>query len=172
MPDGVHSMTFFVDVGLNDPMKIINQGNRPILELGKPGTFDEDGIMPICYWRENALFMQYGGWSLRNSVPYSNWLGLAVSYDKESFSKVFENPILDRAENELYSATCSWMIEDEKDGYIMFYAKGNPWVEVNGKLECTYNIVRDTTSDGIKFRRDSSHIINTVLDDEVNTNLQ
>ena len=81
-------------------------------------TFDEDGIMPnFCYWRENALFMQYGGWSLRNSVPYSNWLGLAVSYDKgESFSKVFENPILDRAENELYSATCSWMIEDEKDG--------------------------------------------------------
>ena len=88
---------------------------------------------------------------------------------RESFSKVFENPILDRAENELYSATCSWMIEDEKDGYIMFYAKGNPWVEVNGKLECTYNIVRATTSDGIKFRRDSSHIINTVLDDEVNT---
>ena len=58
MPDGVHSMTFFVDVDLNERMKIINQGNRPILELGKPGTFDEDGIMlNFCYWRENALFM-------------------------------------------------------------------------------------------------------------------
>ena len=57
----VHSMTFFVDVDLNDPMKIINQGNRPILELGKPGTFDEDGIMSnFCYWRENAPLCNMG----------------------------------------------------------------------------------------------------------------
>jgi len=47
-PEPKVSLTTFVDLDLDDPKKILRLNSTPILELGKPGTFDEHGIMPSC----------------------------------------------------------------------------------------------------------------------------
>src|SRR5215831_12630042 len=94
-PEHTISLTSFVDLDINDPTKIVRVNEKPILELGKPGTFDEHGIMPSCAVRDGEkVFLYYSGWSRAGSVPYTNSTGLAVSSDGgETFEKISEGPI-------------------------------------------------------------------------------
>ena len=41
------TLPFYADFDLNT-FQLKNVNSKPILELGKPGTFDEHGIMPSC----------------------------------------------------------------------------------------------------------------------------
>ena len=40
--------TAFIDVDADDPSRILRVHDRPVLDLGKPGAFDDSGAMPSC----------------------------------------------------------------------------------------------------------------------------
>ena len=68
-PERSLSLTTFVDLDADDPAKILRVNPTPILELGKPGTFDEHGIMPSCAIKSGGtVFLYYSGWSRAVSV--------------------------------------------------------------------------------------------------------
>src|SRR5688572_2499175 len=70
-PEPTVSLTSFVDLDISDPTKVLRICEKPILPLGKPGTFDEHGIMPSCAVRHgDAVYLYYSGWSRSTSVPY------------------------------------------------------------------------------------------------------
>src|SRR3989338_298820 len=75
MPDaqGQHvSYSGFVDLDRKNLLKIRRVSDKPILNLGQRGTFDEFGIYPVSVIRKDgAIWAYYGGWTRCESVPFN-----------------------------------------------------------------------------------------------------
>jgi predicted GH43/DUF377 family glycosyl hydrolase len=148
-PEPGKTLTTYADVDAQDPTKIIYLHNRPILELGKPGTFDQHGIMPSSVVNaDGIIYLYYSGWSRSVGVPYNNFTGLAISEDGgNSFKKYSEAPILDRNHKELFSATSPCVLKEGKNWH-MWYCSGTNWHLINDKFEHTYDIKYAHSSNG------------------------
>jgi hypothetical protein len=135
------SLPTFIDLDLEDPTRILRLHPKPILELGEDGMFDEHGIIPNhVFWHEGRVHLFYVGWSRRESIPYSNWMGMAVSDDGGVvFRKAFQGPILDRTRDEVYSATGLICLR-ETDCWHGWYATGIEWLQLDGRYEHTYEL--------------------------------
>jgi hypothetical protein len=159
-PERKLSLTTFVDLDLNDPSKILRLNSNPILEPGKPGTFDEHGIMPSSAVRTgNKVLLYYSGWSRGASVPYINSTGLAISHDGgNTFEKISEGPILTRSLYEPYSATSPHVMVEGGDWH-MWYCSGTSWIEIEGKSEHTYDIKYAHSRDGVNWTPSSEPVI-------------
>ena len=76
------SFTAFADLDRDDPTRILKIHPDPVLEPGKPGTFDDEGIMPSCVMVDgDRVLLYYSGWNQRKTIPYHNSTGLAESHD-------------------------------------------------------------------------------------------
>jgi predicted GH43/DUF377 family glycosyl hydrolase len=165
------SLTAFVDLDRDDPARVIGVHETPILELGRPGTFDADGVMPSCAVRhDNEVWLYYSGWSrLAGRAPYNNATGLAVSSDGGvTFTRRFVGPILDRAAEEPWSATSPEVVRDGAR-WRMCYSSGVDWIEVEGKLEHVYVIKSATSNDGLAWRRNGRAVLPVHSADESQT---
>jgi predicted GH43/DUF377 family glycosyl hydrolase len=143
----------FCDLALDDFTKVIYVHDKPILELGEPGTFDQHGIMPSSIVKKGDLiYLYYSGWSRSVGVPYNNFTGLAISEDGgETFRKAFKGPVLERTKYELFSATSPEVYFD--GNWHMWYCSGTNWHHVNGKFEHTYDIKYAFSDDGLNWRQ-------------------
>ena len=152
-PEPNLSLTTFVDLDSDNPAKILRVRETPILELGKPGTFDEHGIMPSCAIRDgDTVFLYYSGWSRSVSVPYTNATGLAISEDGgETFERISDGPILAKSLADPYSATSPGVLKNGS-GWHMWYCSGTGWVRINGRYEHTYDIKYARSDNGIDWR--------------------
>lgn len=151
--DDGKSYPTFIDVDKEDPTQVVYQHKKAILTRGKPGTFDDDGVMPgYVLAKENKIFMYYSGWNAKVSTPYHNSTGLAVSTDGIHFERVFEGPVMDRTPTEPYLAvTPSVLFEDTI--WKVWYISGIRWDLVDGKYEPVYVIKYATSVDGIHWDR-------------------
>ncbi|MCG8443809.1 MAG: hypothetical protein MI723_18570, partial [Caulobacterales bacterium] len=154
------SLTTFLDVDRDDPGRILYLHETPILEPGPPGAFDEHGVMPSSVLEhEGRVWLYYGGWSRRASIPYSNWTGLAWSEDGgRTFERAFPGPILDRTPQEIFSATAAFVVKRPGE-WRMWYASGTEWVDVDGKFEEIYRIRAALSDDGVVWRRDDRELL-------------
>ena len=84
----------FIEVEADNPANVLYVHDRPVLDLGKPGTFDDSGVMPSCIVNDGGRkYLYYTGWNLGVTVPYTLSVGLAVSTDGGvTFSRMFEGP--------------------------------------------------------------------------------
>jgi predicted GH43/DUF377 family glycosyl hydrolase len=157
----VESLPTFIDVERTNPQKIIQLNPQPILEMGRRGTFDENGIIPSYFIRkDNKLFFYYAGWSRCKNVPYKNFTGLAISDDNgQSFKKFSEAPVFTLNHMDPLSATgpCITNINNQ---FIAIYSTGIDWIEIDGKLEHTYLITYATSNDAIHWVPSGEIIIN------------
>ena len=161
-PQSNLSLTTFMDVDAADPSRILYLHHKPILELGRPGMFDEHGIMPafVCE-NQGQVWLYYGGWSRRTDIPYSNWTGLAISDDGgRTFRRAFPGPVLDRTPQEVYSAT-GCFIYKEQDIWNIWYASGEDWIKVNGRYEEFYVIKSARSTDGLVWTRDNRRLLSS-----------
>ena len=167
--DGV-SRPAFIDLDLEDPTRILYLHDRPLLELGEAGMFDEHGIIPNHLVRhDNKLYLFYVGWSRQESVPYSNWTGLAMSLDDGvTFKKAFAGPVLDRTRDELFSATGLICVEHQ-GVWQGFYASGTQWARVNDRMEHIYEIRSCTSDNLVDWTRPNLPIFPNKLPNESNT---
>lgn len=131
----------FIDVRSDNPAEVIKIGSEPLLDLGRPGTFDDCGVMPSCFLRtEDSIYLFYTGWNTSGTVPYRLALGLARSSDGgQTFEKVGEGPVMDRSLHEPISCSQPYVIP-WKSGYRMYYISFFDWREINGRLESYYNL--------------------------------
>ncbi len=144
----------FVDLDKKDPKKILYIHDKPVLELGKDGMFDNHGIFPNhVRVIDGKVFLYYVGWYRGTSIPYHNAVGIAVSDDSgRTFRKLFDGPILDRTAKEPYSTGSVYIVE-ENNLYHMFYTAVFDWVSVHGKYEPLYNIKHAVSKDGIEWTK-------------------
>lgn len=149
------SIPTYFDVESNNPAKVKYIHDKPILELGELGTFDDDGIMPCSAVRvsDSCIYLYYVGWNPSISVPYRNAIGLAISNDNgQTFERAFQGAIVERSRQEPFF-TASPFVLKENDKWHLWYASSTGFVIVNGKPEPLYEIKYAHSVDGIDWIR-------------------
>jgi hypothetical protein len=77
-----------IEVDEANPGNVLSVADAPLLDLGPPGAFDDNGMTPA--WLVNdghRKYLYYIGWTPQGTVPYRLAIGLAVSDDGTTFSK-------------------------------------------------------------------------------------
>lgn len=134
-----HSHPLYLDVDINS-FKVKRIQENPLLELGKWGSFDENGIsFCSCMVMNDNLYMYYIGWNKAYKLPYKNAIGLAISNDGgNTFKKYSDGPIIDRSMDypyfvaspfvmrqqgrfRMYLLSCTKWEYNPKDGFVPYY---------------------------------------------------
>ena len=152
--DGQSRITYY-DVDKINPIIILYIHDKPLLEVGEIGTFDDCGTVATFIIRdENKIYLYYNGYNVRNTVPWSNSIGLAVSHDDgDTFTKVFKGPIMDRYKQDAYFTITPWIIKNNGTWY-MWYTSGTGWIKVNERKEPLYDLKYAKSSNGIDWARE------------------
>jgi hypothetical protein len=142
----------YVDLDPSDPKKILAVSKDPVLDIGEPGTFDDNGVILGDVVRDGAnLRMYYVGFQLVKRAKFLAFTGLAISKDGgNSFTRVSNTPVLDRANGEHFIRAIHTAIPDEGK-WKVWYASGNRWEMIGGKPFPFYNIYYTESADGIHF---------------------
>ncbi|MBU2878008.1 hypothetical protein KO530_10035 [Aliiglaciecola lipolytica] len=150
------SLPDYLDVSAFNPQEIIYKNQSPILDLGENGTFDDCGVMPSCVVNSNGKkYLYYIGWNVRNTIPYHNAVGLAISEDDgNTFKKFSEGPLWDRDYKEPHYSGSTCVLIDDNNVWRNWYLSCTEWRRVNGKMEPRYHIKYAESNDGIDWKRE------------------
>lgn len=150
------SRVSFVDLKRSDPTIILKVHDRPLLDIGKPGTFDDSGTLGTCVVHHGQdVYLYYNGYNRRVVVPWTNAVGLAVSRNGGvDFQKLYEGPILDRSHHEPYFAITPTVLQ-EGNTWHMWYTCGTGWLDVAGRMEPLYVVKYAHSTDGVSWIRDN-----------------
>jgi hypothetical protein len=165
------SRTSFVEVSREDPSRILYRHSAPVMELGEPGTHDEDGVMVGSVVVDNdRILLYYTGWSRGGSVPYRVAVGVAISIDGGmSFTRPFEGPVVDRTAFEPYMTMSPYVLVDGNGLWRMWYGSGLKWVTIEGKFEPVYAIKYAESDDGLNWTQPNTLCIAPRCPLEANT---
>lgn len=143
----------YVDVAANDPTRVIGASPCEVLDIGEPGTFDDNGLMAISIVQPelNTLFMYYAGFEICTHIRYRIFSGLAVSKDGgKTFTRYSRTPILDRTSKELFFRGGPFAMFDE-GVFKLWYVAGSEWTSLNGKPMPIYDLRYQESKDGIHW---------------------
>lgn len=142
----------FVDVDANNPSKVVTISKTPVLDVGEPGAFDDNGVILgdlVKFGKE--LRMYYVGFQLVQKAKFLAFTGLAISKDGgESFERVSKAPILDRSDEGLYIRAVHSALFDA-GVWKTWYAVGDKWAFIDGKPYPSYHIRYLESTDGVHF---------------------
>jgi hypothetical protein len=145
--DGV-SRIGYVDVRADDPATIVRVSAEPVLDVGRAGCFDDNGvILGDLVDAPGGLHMFYVGFQRVARAKFLAFSGLAVSRDGgNSFQRTQETPILDRAPGRsTIGAVHSAMYENGR--WRLWYAVGDDWESIGGQPFPRYHIRHAQTDD-------------------------
>jgi hypothetical protein len=158
----------YVDLDPSDPTRIVHASTRPLLDIGAPGTFDENGVLPtsVLQLPDGRLFMYFVGFELGTRIRYRLLSGLAISDDGgETFVRVARTPVLERSDAELYFRGGPFALyEDER--FRLWYVAGSRWIEIEGKSMPEYKVMYLESPDGVAWDRAGRLVLDIVDPDE------
>jgi predicted GH43/DUF377 family glycosyl hydrolase len=157
----------WVDVKADDPGQVVGVSERPVLDIGEPGMFDENGILPSSVISvDDKLYMYYTGYQLGHGVKYYMFHGLAISEDGgESFQRASRVPVTDRSDAEPMNRT-SGFVRLHDDRFQMWYVGGDSWTKVGEKPLPIYNMRYLESDDGITWGPEGKVCMDFDIDDE------
>lgn len=168
LDDAGRGRPFYVDVAGDDPTRVIGTATAPLLELGRPGCFDDAGVVPCSVVDEGGgrLRMYYVGFELCRTVRYRMFTGVACSDDGgASFKRHSRAPVLDRSDAELMFR-CGPHCTRSADGYRMLYIAGSDWTEVGGKQLPVYDLRLIESPDGVTWPTEGRRLLRVSDPDE------
>lgn len=141
----------YVDLDAGDPSQVKAVSEHPVLDIGRAGCFDDNGVILGDVVRyKDRLRMYYVGFQLIKRAKFLAFSGVAESHDNgEQFVRISEVPILDRIEG----ATTIRAIHTalyENNRWKIWYASGNDWQIINNSSYPKYNIWYSESEDGIQ----------------------
>jgi len=140
--------------------------NKPILDLGKIGAFDDSGanVSSVVRVNDDTIYMYYIGWNPSTTVHTRNSIGLSISYDNGfSFKRMYDGSVLDRTKDEPYY-TGAVDVLCEKGIWKIWYTSGTEWKIVNNKPEIYYHIKYATSTNGVDWLRENISCIKPIND--------
>lgn len=150
------SYASFIDLYKENPQTILYKHNKPILELGGVGMFDEFGTMiakPVV--NNNIIYLYYMGWQRLSgqTAPYQVMLGMAKSSDLGvTFTKVSKGPVLGiDIYDPISIGNVSVIIENGI--WRMWYTTYTRWGLGGIKPTPEYNIKYAESMDGISWTK-------------------
>ncbi|EAI4070945.1 glycoside hydrolase family 32 protein [Campylobacter jejuni] len=131
----------YVEVEKDNPSIIIRYSSNPVLDIGKDGMFDDNGVTPTSLVAINdRLYLYYAGYTLGTKVRFRVFSGIAVSDNGgEKFVRIQENPITDRAPGEELFRVVHSVVYD-KGVYKFWYGGGNYFIQGKNKTLPVYDI--------------------------------
>jgi hypothetical protein len=153
--DSNQSLIGYADIDITKPTKIIKTPEKPILDLGSLGAFDDNGVTASCVVNHgNKKYLYYIGWKPRSTTRFGLMTGLAISEDNgETYKRHSRAPILNLTDREPFSIlTAPYVIKDEND-WKMWYVSCEGWLHADLP---TYNIKLATSQDGIHWEQDGT----------------
>ena len=157
------SRVAYVDLSRKNLRDIIKVSDKPVLELGGLGEFDEFGIYPFSVIRSGGkIYGYYGGVTRCESVPFNTSIGCAVSEDEgEHFEKIGRGPVLTSSLYEPYMI-CSPKIRIYGEKWYLFYSSGKLWTE-GERPEICYKLCLAVSEDGIHWDKRYRNILDDKL---------
>lgn len=143
----------FVDLDPADPRRVIGEAQSPVLDVGEPGSFDDNGVFQtsVVPLADGRLAMYYVGFELCHHIRYRLLTGLAVSGDGgASFQRIKSVPILERSTEEPHFR-CGAFVRREADRFRMWYIAGGSWETIDGKALPVYDIRYLESDDGVRW---------------------
>lgn len=160
------SRVSYVDLDRDNPMKIIKIADKPVLDLGQTGEFDEFGTYPFSVVKtENQIYGYYGGVTRCESVPFNVSIGCAISKDGgESFQKVGRGPVLTSSLYEPFMI-CSPKVRIYNGKWYMFYSAGKCWTKETNRPEICYKLRMAVSEDGVNWKKCNANILEDKLEE-------
>ncbi|EGQ7881099.1 hypothetical protein QTU67_002632 [Vibrio cholerae] len=140
----------YIEVDADEPTKILYEHQKPVLDLGREGTFDDCGVVPSCLVQKEECSLLYTvGFQRCVKVPYMLFAGLAMFEKNEpaTMKRYSEAPILERTPERPISQGAPWVLY-ENGKYRMWHWYGTKWIEVEGKPFIDYHIGYAESDDG------------------------
>jgi hypothetical protein len=142
----------FVDVDAANPKNVISVSTEPVLDVGIPGAFDDNGVILGDVIRVNdEVRMYYVGFQKVEKAKFLAFTGLAISKDNgATFIRYSNAPVLDRTNESLYIRAIHSVVFIN-GVYHIWYASGNGWEIINGVPYPQYRIRHLVSKDGLSF---------------------
>jgi hypothetical protein len=131
----------YVDLDPSSPQRVLRVSTVPSLDIGKPGCFDDNGVILGDVIDVNGvLVMCYIGFQLVARAKFLAFSGLAVSENwGMSFSRVSNAPIFDRADSRITIAAIHSVVL-ENNTYRIWCSRGSDWEVIGGVSYPRYEI--------------------------------
>lgn len=146
----------WIDMYLADDIRVLEESDKPVIDLGKPGYFDCDGIYATCLVPSHeGLRFYYAGWNAGRDGYFYSAIGVAISDDGGlSFRRVSHAPILGRDEIDPWACMAPYVLQGKDGIWRMWYASG---IELKrdseGVLRSLYDIKTATSLDGFSWKK-------------------
>lgn len=161
----VHSRISYFDVEAGNPKNVLYIHNKPVLDVGKLGTFDELGVCPSYILNhQDKKYLFYIGYNVTKTLPYHNGIGVALWNEQTNmFERISAGPLFERTLKEPYFNASSCVHWDEKNKiFRIYYLSTTDWIEINNKPEPLYHIKYAESDDLINWRREGKVAIDYV----------
>jgi hypothetical protein len=165
------SHTSFLEVDPEDNFEVTYNHQKSVIELGKLGTFDADGVMvnQVINLEGFGLLLLYTGWSRGTDVPYKTMAGVAASQDGGvTFERVSKGPLLGIDSRDPYFTNTPYLLKLDSGDFNLFYGSGIDWIRVGNKLEPQYQIKIATSRNLNSWVKNDEFIVEPKLDFESN----
>ncbi|MFZ3005524.1 MAG: hypothetical protein WA047_05065 [Phenylobacterium sp.] len=141
----------YVDVAADDPTRILRVSERPVLDLGEVGDFDDAGANPfaVIEFRGRKL-MYYQGWQRTLRAPYQVFTGLAFEAEDGTFEKWGRVPVLDRTSQEPHMRAAPCLLR-EGDRLLLWYVSSAHWTQRSDGLHYHVVIRHAVSDDGVNW---------------------
>lgn len=145
----------YVDLDADDPSRVLDVSREPVLDIGIPGAFDENGVVPCAIIaRDDQLYLYYAGYQLGQQVKFYVFGGLAISADGgATFERHSRVPICDRTNDELYFRVIHTMMRDG-DEWRAWYGGGDEYGFEDGRPLPRYDIRHARAPGGVTLSSD------------------
>jgi len=161
------SYSSWVELERGDLTKIRRVAERPILQLGELGTFDEFGTYPVSVARDGKnIRAYYAGWTRCESVPFNVAIGVANSDDGGiTFNRLGNGPVLSYSPDEPFVMSGP-KIRRFDDKWQLFYIAGRKWKMVEGRPEPVYKIRLAISEDGFNWTKINRDLIPSRIEED------
>lgn len=150
----------FVDVDADNPSHIQRVSEHPCLDIGEPGCFDDNGVVPCAVIEQGgSLYLFYAGYNVGFHVRMLIYCGLAVSTDHgEHFERVQKVPVMERIDQELLFRVVHTVLNVDGEWY-MYYGAGSKFRQGKDKTLPVYEVKLLKTNDFRSLHKEGKYVL-------------
>ncbi|MFW8635343.1 hypothetical protein [Cribrihabitans pelagius] len=144
----------WVDVDAKDPRRVKAVSPDPVLDLGAPGMFDDNGVIlgDVLEVSDDELRLYYVGFQLVEKAKFLAFTGVAISRDRgDSFERWQPTPVIDRCPDGTFIGALHSIAALPDGTYRAWISRGRGWQPLDGRAYPQYDCWTLTSPDGLRF---------------------